>query len=218
MKSSSKMDFILRRIRTFTIYLFLTSILLLSACRRNERALVVGKIQNASDLATTEFVVDKIVFGSKTRRLALFKISEASFMAYSQAKVKAGIDLSKIRETDIRIEGQKIHVTLPSIEVINFSYPPANFVEDSLISNPSAFLSKIHIRDQEEFFRLAELDIRENLRYMGIVKTTQNHTRQLFKLLLETMGYDEIYINFQNDDLLIPKVNLLVDSEIITEQ
>ncbi len=197
---------------------FIAVAVVFSSCKKNERALVVGKIQNASDLATTEFVIDKIVFGTKTKKLALLKISEASFMAYSQAKVKAGIDLSKIREADIRIEGTKIHLELPPIEVINFSYPPASFVEDSLISDPKVFLNKIDIRDQEEFFRLAELDIRENLRYIGIVRTTQNHTRQLFQVLLGSLGYEEIYITFKSDDLIISKVNLLVDTETVVEQ
>jgi len=202
---------------TFTVLVVAITVLAFS-CNKNDRALVVGKIQNASDLATTEFVIDKIVFGTKTKRLAFFKINEASFMAYSQAKVKAGIDLSKIRESDIRIDGNKIHLRLPPIEVINFSYPPASFVEDSLISNPKIFLNKINIRDQEEFFRLAELDIRENLQYMGIVKTTQNHTRQMFNALLASLGYEEIYINFENDDLIISQVNLLVNPENLVAQ
>ncbi|WP_373493129.1 DUF4230 domain-containing protein [Aquiflexum sp.] len=205
---------------SFLVYplLLLTVAVLVSSCKKNDRALVVGKIQNASDLATTEFVIDKIVFGTKTKKLAFFKINEASFMAYSQAKVKTGIDLSKIRESDIRIDGDKIHLRLPPIEVINFSYPPASFVEDSLISNPRIFLNKINIRDQEEFFRLAELDIRDNLQYMGIVKTTQNHTRQMFNVLLGSLGYEEIYINFENDDLVISKVRLLANPENLVEQ
>lgn len=199
------------------VWLFTIAVSAIS-CKKNDRALVVGKIQNASDLATTEFVIDKIVFGTKTKKLAFFKINEASFMAYSQAKVKAGIDLSKIRESDIRIDGNKIHLKLPPIEVINFSYPPASFVEDSLISNPKIFLNKINIRDQEEFFRLAELDIRENLQYMGIVKTTQNHTRQMFNVLLGSLGYEEIYISFENDDLIISQVKLLVNPENMVVQ
>ncbi len=202
---------------TFIVLLF-ALVVSATSCKKNDRALIVGKIQNASDLATTEFVIDKIVFGTKTKRLAFFKINEASFMAYSQAKVKAGIDLSKIRESDIRIEGNKIHIRLPPIEVINFSYPPANFVEDSLISNPKIFLNKINIRDQEEFFRLAELDIRENLQYMGIVKTTQTHTRQMFNVLLGSLGYKEIYINFENDDLIISQVKLLANPENLVTQ
>lgn len=191
---------------------------ILMACAKDERALVVGKIQNASDLASTEFVIDKIVFGTKTRRLVFFKLNEASFLAYSQARVKAGIDLSKIKERDIEIEGKKISLILPPIEVINFSYPPSSFVADSLISNPRVFLNRINIRDQEEFFRMAELDIRENLRYMGIVRTTQNHTRQLFRVLLGSLGYEEVYISFENDDLIISKVNLLENIENLVEQ
>lgn len=150
----------------------------LTSCEKDERVMVVGKIQGASDLATTEFTIDKVVFGTKTKNLLWFKFNEAKFLAYSQAKVKTGIDLSKVREEDIQISGQKIELNLPPIEVINFSYPPSSFIEDSLISDPHNFLTKIDIRDQEEFFRLAELDIRDNLKYMGIVKTTQDHTRK----------------------------------------
>ncbi|MGF1636972.1 MAG: DUF4230 domain-containing protein [Cyclobacteriaceae bacterium] len=201
----------------FLLGLFLIISMLLSSCKKDERALVVGKIQNASDLATTEFVIDKIVFGGKTKSLLWFKLNEAKFVAYSQAKVKAGIDLSKIVEKDIQIDGSKIHLKLPSIEIINFSYPPSSFVEDSLISDPKVFLNKISIEDQEEFFRLAELDIRANLEYMGIVRTTQNHTRQMFNVLLTSLGYDEVYITFTDNRLIISQVNLLADQQELAE-
>lgn len=183
------------------------------SCQKDERALVVGKIQSAGDLVTSEFTVDKVVFGRKTKNLLWFKFNEANFMAYSQAKIKTGIDLTKIQEQDIVISGDKIDLKLPPIEVVNFSYPPDSFVEDSLISDPKVFLNKINLEDQEEFFRLAELDIRSNLQYMGIVKTSQGHTRQMFHLLLRSLGYREIYISFKNDELVIPQVNLMGMSE-----
>ncbi|MEX2593465.1 MAG: DUF4230 domain-containing protein [Anditalea sp.] len=188
-------------------------IFLLASCQNDERAMVVGKVQEASDMVTTEMVIDKVVFGTKTKNLLWFKFNEAKFMAYSQAKVKAGIDLSKITEKSIQITGRKIELKLPPIEVLNFSYPPSNFVEDSLISDPQVFLNEIDLRDQEEFFRLAELDIRDNLKYMGVVETTQNHTRKMFKLLLGSLGYKEIYITFENDELIIAKVNLTGEPE-----
>lgn len=184
------------------------SMCLLISCQTDDRVMVVGKIQGASDLVTSEFTIDKVVFGTKTKNLLWFKFNEAKFMAYSQAKVKTGVDLSKVREEDILISGRKIEVNLPPVEVINFSYPPSSFVEDSLVSDPKVFLTKINLHDQEEFFRLAELDIRENLKYMGLVKTTQDHTRKMFMILLESLGYEEIYISFQNDDLIISQVHL----------
>ncbi|MGB3587711.1 MAG: DUF4230 domain-containing protein [Tunicatimonas sp.] len=182
---------------------------LLLACKSEDRGLVVGKIQQASDLATTEFTVEKIVHGTKTKKIAWFiKLSEARFLAYSQAKIKAGVDLSQIEEGDIEIEGQKITLRLPPVKIVNFSYPPSSFQEDSVISNPKAFLNSISVADQESFFRDAELDIRNNLEYMGIVETTQNHTRTLLRQLLRSLNYEEVYISFSSDELLIDKVNL----------
>lgn len=192
-------------------------LLLLSACQRDERGLVVGKIQQASDLATTEFTIDKIVHGTKTKKIAWFiKLSEARFLAYSQAKVKAGIDLSRIEESDVDIEGRRITLQLPPIKVVNFSYPPSSFQEDTIVSDPSAFLNSISISDQEMFFREAELDIRNNLEYMGIVETTQNHCETLLRQLLRSLGYEEIYISFESDKLLIDKVNLSLEPETET--
>ncbi|MFC4871904.1 DUF4230 domain-containing protein [Negadavirga shengliensis] len=179
-----------------------------SSCDQDERAMVVGKIQQASDLVTSEFVIDKVVFGKKSRNLLWFRMNEAKFLAYSQAKVKTGIDLKKIKEEDIIIEGNKITLNLPSIEVITFSYPPSSFVEDSLISNPDRFLNSISLEDQEEFFRMAETDIRNNLQYLGLVKSSQEHTRKLLNTLLSSLGFQEIYIHFQDDRLVIPMVNL----------
>ncbi|WP_229683376.1 DUF4230 domain-containing protein [Echinicola rosea] len=188
---------------------------LLVGCKEDHRAMVVGKIQQAKDLATTEFLIDKVVFGTKTKKLLFINISESRFLAYSKATVKTGVDLGNLRPEDITIKGEMISLKLPPIEVVNFSYPPASFHEDSLISDTKAFLNTIKVRDQEEFFRLAELDIRSNLQYMGIVKTSQQHTRKMFEMLLKSLGYREIYIAFKSDELIIPQVNLLVDQDQI---
>ncbi|WKN43029.1 DUF4230 domain-containing protein [Tunicatimonas pelagia] len=193
----------LRRLLPWGIIVFLL------ACQPEDRSLVVGKIQQASDLATTEFTVEKIVHGTKTKKIAWFiKLNEARFLAYSQAKIKAGVDLSQIGESDVKIEGQKITLRLPPVKIINFSYPPSSFQEDSVISDPKTFLNSISVADQELFFRNAELDIRNNLEYMGIVETTQNHTRTLLRQLLRSLNYKEVYISFSSDELLIDKVNL----------
>ncbi|EON77110.1 hypothetical protein ADIS_2420 [Lunatimonas lonarensis] len=179
-----------------------------ASCKNNDRELVVGKIQQASDLVTAEFVVDKVVFGKKSKKVFFIPVNEASFLAYSQAKIKTGIDLNRITESDIVIDGTKISISLPPIEVINFSYPPDKFVEDTLISNPNRFLNNISLEDQEEFFRMAETDIRESLPYLGIVKTSQEHTRKMMHSLLKALGFNEIYISFQDDGLKIRQVTI----------
>ncbi|MEM6737951.1 MAG: DUF4230 domain-containing protein [Bacteroidota bacterium] len=183
--------------------------MLLVSCGRDNRALIVGKIHSASKLATTEFTIDKIVHGTKTKKIGWFiKLNEARFIAYSKAKVKAGVNLRNLKEEDIDIKDQSISLKLPPIEVINFSYPPQEFELDTRISKDK-FLNNITVFDQEEFFRRAEIDIRNNLQYMGIVETTQEHTRSMLIVMLKSLGYKEIYIEFESDELIIDTVLLL---------
>jgi len=164
--------------------------------------LVVGKIQQASKLSTTEFTVDKLVFGEKSKRILwVVKLKDAQFLAESQAKIKTGIDLQKIKEEDIDIDGNKINVLLPAVEVINFSYPAEKFKEIKYLSK-NVFSSKITLDDQEKFFQDAEIDIRNSMQYMNMVETTQNKTRTMLHAMLKNLGYKEIYIDFKEDKLI----------------
>lgn len=194
--------------------LIISIALLLLSChnKEEERALVVGKIQAASKLVTTEFTVDKIVYGTKVKKIAwLIKLNEARFLAYSQAKIKAGIDLTLLKPDDIKTSEQRIEIILPPIQVINFSYPPDHFKMDDEVSDTRKFLNEISLEDQEKFFQDAETDIRNSLQYMGIVKTTQQHTKTLLTGLLKSLGYKEIYISFKSDELVIDKVDLITE-------
>lgn len=184
---------------TITLLFILT--VLTTGCR-DDRGLVVGKVKKASKLATTEFTVDKIVFGVKRKRLVwVINLNEAKFIAHSQAIIKAGIDLEKLKEEDVTIQEKKISLKLPPVEVINFSYPAEKFMRDSIVSH-HAFLNKISLADQEEFFQDAEADIRNNLKYMDIVPLTEKKTALMLETMLRLMGYQEIYIDFHKGELL----------------
>tara|TARA_R110002124_G_scaffold57700_2_gene161257 strand:- start:11141 stop:11764 length:624 start_codon:yes stop_codon:yes gene_type:complete len=200
------MDSLKKRLLYITV--IVTIILSATACKKDDRGLVIGKIQRASDLVVTEFVVDKVVFGRKEKNILFVPVNEASFLAYSRAKIKTGLNLERLKEEDIIIDGNKITLHLPTIEVINFSYPPEDFVEDSLVSNPKRFLNSINLEDQETFFRLAEMDIRDQLPYMGLVETSQNHARKLMFTLLKSFAFDEIFIHFKSDSLKIRQIKL----------
>lgn len=177
---------------------------LLTACK-DDRGLVVGKIKKASKLATTEFTIDKIVYGVKRKRLLwVVKLNEAKFLAHSKAIVKAGVNLEKLQKDDVDIQGKSISLKLPAVEVINFSYPAELFEMDTLVST-DAFLNKISLEDQESFFQDAEVDIRNSLKHMNIIEATEKKTRLMLENLLRTLGYQEIYIDFHKGEL-IPEI------------
>src|SRR5210317_2238538 len=103
-------------IRTFiTIGLIMV---LLSSCKKNDESFVISKLQNASKLATTETVIDKVIVGYKEKRLVgLVKIGTAEFVANSKAYIKTGIDLNDLKPEDVKIEGKSISIDLPQIKV-----------------------------------------------------------------------------------------------------
>jgi len=139
-----------------------------------------------------------------------FKLSNAEFVAYSQAIVKTGIDLTKIKRDDIKIEGNIIELELPAIEVLDFAYPFERYVIDTILSDNDIF-NKVDVIDQEDFFRKAEVDIRKHLKYMGITEQTQENTRKMMERLLKNLGYEEIYIEFADSTNLIQEVLIVND-------
>ena len=191
------------------ICLYISLLMLFAAsCKNDKRYLVVSKIRQAAKLATTETTIDKVVFGTSDKRLlGIIHLNRARFVAYSTAFIKSGIDLNKVRPEDIKITDKMIQIELPHVEVINFSYPFKHFRIDEAITE-NAFLNKIDIFDQENFYRLAELDIRNNLKYTGLKEATEQKTRLLLEGLLKNLGYEEIYITFKEKGELLPEVDL----------
>lgn len=178
-----------------------------SCKEKDKRYLVVSKIQSASKLATCEAVVDKVIIGNKEKRLlGLISINEARFVAYSEATIKSGIDLTKIKPDDIKISGKRIELKLPAVEVLDFSYPFEKYKIDHSITK-DAFLNKMDIADHEHLYQEAELDIRRQLPFLGIRSTTEAKTRLMLEGLLRNLGYEEIYITFEKGDF-VTEVNL----------
>jgi len=183
------------------------ALLFFSACKPEEgRYFVVEKIQSSAKLASTETVIDKVVFGTKERKLlGLVRMNEAKFVAHTKAFVKTGIDLSKLTAEDVKIEGKRIEIMLPDVEVVNFSYPFESFRIDSNITE-SKFLNQLTIYDIEKFYQMAEIDIRNNLKYLGIRQASREKTSVLIRGLLENLGYREIYIQYKEGEF-IPEIN-----------
>ncbi len=191
-----------------TLFISLLLLLAFSSCQRNKRYLVVSKIKSTAKLATTETVINKVIIGQKKKSLfGLVRLGSAEFVAYSQATVKTGIDLTKLKHDDIKIEGNVIELNLPPVEVLDFSYPFSSYVMDTVLSDNDIF-NKIDVIDQENYYRMAENDIRQQLKFMGIVEQTKENTRKLLEGLLTNLGYKEVYITFADTNNLIQQVNI----------
>lgn len=176
------------------------SLAILCACNREpDRALVVSQVQSASQLATVEYVLNKIVLGSKEKKRFGIDLATSQFLARTEASIKAGIDLNKIREEDVEIEGDRIRIHLPAVEILNFSYPAENFqIDFNYFTNQR--MNQLSIEDVENFYRLGELAIRRDMHFLGIEKTAQDRTRVMLSGILNAAGFREVYLEFSPMD------------------
>ncbi|NOU16847.1 MAG: DUF4230 domain-containing protein [Bacteroidales bacterium] len=173
-------------------------IVLSASCSRPDEGLVVSKIQKASKLATAEFTLNKAVIATKGKTfLWVIKLNEAIFVANTQAIIKAGVDLEKLKKEDVDIDGKSIRIKMPYIEILNFSYPIDRVKIDSTISE-DAFMNKFSIQDYDKILEEAELKIRDVIPFIGIEESTKQKTRALLETLLRSLGYTEIYLEFKN--------------------
>ena len=168
------------------------------SCRKSDGGLVVSKIQKASKLATAEFTLNKAIVATKGKTfLWVIQLNEAIFVANTQAIIKAGIDLEKLKKSDVEINGKSIRISLPYVEILNFSYPIDKVVIDESITE-DAFMNKFSIKDYDNILEEAELKIREVIPYLGIEDATKQKTRALLETLLRSLGYTEIYLEFKD--------------------
>lgn len=63
-------------------------LILISSCKDEKRGLVIGKIQQASDLVVTEFVVDKVVSERRKKTYFLYLLMKPHFWLTPGQKLK----------------------------------------------------------------------------------------------------------------------------------
>jgi hypothetical protein len=198
------------------LFLISISIALLLGCKEDKRYMAVSKIKSTCALATTETIIDKVVIGYKDKRtfFRLFALGEATYLAETEATIKTGVRLEDIMPEDVTIEGDRIELRLPAIEVLNFDYP-FEAVRVNEVASRNALFNSVTVEDEETFLRMAESDIRKHLEYTGIVKQTQENVRGMLMGILTQLGFEEIYISFESDELI---QQIVIPQELLPEE
>lgn len=197
----------------FALILFLSLCFLIGnmACRKkidpNEqrRALIMNKLQSCAKLASVEYVVKKIIIARKTKKfLGLTLDRPASFLAETKAIIKAGIDLKKLKVEDIKIDRTNISITMPPIEIVDFSYPVSNFNIISQYTHNS-LISKLNLSQKDQLFQQGEIYIWNNISRLGIIKTAETNLRNMLTKLFKAMKFNLIDIQISENKTLNDK-------------
>lgn len=168
--------------------------LFLSCSRKSirEQKQEILSLKEMSDLATAEYSITKVVKANDNQ--TWFKIGDRKILLSCSGSIKAGIDLSLLKEENIMIEKKNIVLTLPPAKVIHLNIPPENITLE--YQQVGFFRDKYSYAEQNELMAQAEKQIRQAADSIGIIQSAESNARVFITGFLKRLGYENVTINF----------------------
>lgn len=173
-------------------------VLLLCQCQKKEagpdRMQQIMALQNMSHLATAEYVVTKVVKANDNK--TWYKIGDRKILMTAKASVVAGVDLSKLDSTAVRIDGDAIDIVLPHAKLLYVSMKPEDL--KTAYQDVSLFRDKFSEQEKNQLAKQAEIQIRESIPDLGVLVTAETNAQVFLDQFLKNLGYKTIRIRFEN--------------------
>lgn len=147
-----------------------------SACYYEEMVVKQAKRSDSND-SGIGFLVNKVTNSEITDEIVIL----------ANGKVRAGFDLTKIKETDIRIQGDTLSINLPKAEIFDVIINPSGYeiyVEDGTWSHEEVTALETSATEKLEK-NAKDFEIEKKASEIGITK---------LKALFKTFGVNEVII------------------------
>lgn len=170
-------------------------LLLFVSCRSKslpEQKQDILALKEMNDLATAEYTITKVVKASDNQ--TWFKLGRRKILISCQASIKAGIDLSGIKETDIEILDKQVTLYLPSARIITLNIPPENIKVEH--QDLGFWRDKFSNEEQNGLMIQAEQSIRHAADSLGIIQSAEGNAKAFIGSFLKRLGYEQINIEF----------------------
>lgn len=160
----------------------------------NNPYLIVKQVQTLSELTTTQFIMDAIVPTSSSRKLGNLVIGETNLLYIARGEVKAGLDLSKISETDVLIDGNTLKIILPAPEILD---EKIDVNQSQVYDYDRGFLNlgpDVAPELQTQAQRQTLAKIIENACQQKILDQANQKAIILISQLMQTAGYEKVEV------------------------
>ena len=150
----------------------------------------VGKITSLTELGTVEYVVTKIVKANDNA--TWYKFGDRKILFSCKAILKAGIDLSKLEDSDIKanIEKKSISITLPRAELLSVNLKPENI--KLIYEKTSITRSSFSNKERDAILAQGEADILKSVPDMGIFDDAENNAKLFLEAFLKQAGFTNV--------------------------
>lgn len=155
------------------------------------RPAVVQRIQRLQRLETVVYSMEKIVTGAQDNAYLPKFLGGDRILLIVHGEVTAGIDLAKLDESKIKVDGRAIELELPPAEIfstrIDNQRTRVYSRETGLFTTPDPNL-------ESEARREAERQIGQAAVESGILKTAATNARANLTGLLEALGFQSVVV------------------------
>ena len=170
---------------------------LLFSCKKKNNINEVFALREMSELATVEYMVTKIIRASDDQ--TWYKIGDRKILMSCEASVKAGIDMSAIKEENISIEGKSISLVLPKAHLISVNMKPENIKVE--YQETGLFRSNFSAGERDQLMAQGEAQIKRSVDSLGIIQTAETNASLFISNYLKQLGYNRIHIRFGNSSI-----------------
>ncbi len=176
---------------------YITAILILllwAGCKPKEekRPNALQMIKETGQLLTAEYTLSKIIKANDNK--TWYKVGNRKILMSCEAQVRAGVNLQNITEKNITVSNDSISLILPPPQFFSLNILPekikVQYQEVDMLRDPFS------AAEREGLLAQAEVQIRQTVDSLGILKTAEENATLYLQSLLQNAGFNKIGIRY----------------------
>ena len=153
---------------------------------------VIERIQRLQRMETVVFNMDKIVTGEKDNPILPDFIAGDRLLMIVHGQVVAGIDFSRLKREDIKIQGKEVRIHLPNPQILITRLDNAR---TKVYSRNTGLLVRVDPNLETQVRQEAEGELLQEAALGGIIINARDNARATVATLLQGMGFEKVEVD-----------------------
>jgi hypothetical protein len=153
---------------------------------------VIERIQRLQRMETVVFNMDKIVTGEKDNPILPDFIAGDRLLMIVHGQVVAGIDFSRLKNSDIKIQGKEVRIHLPNPQILLTRLDNAR---TKVYSRNTGLLVRVDPNLETQVRQEAEGELLQEAGLGGIIANARDNARATVTTLLLGMGFEKVEVD-----------------------
>jgi len=177
----------------YTLFILLLIAGLISSCGEETKEppkADVYEVKNIGLLSTSEYTIGKIIKLTDTPEW--YKLGDRKLLMSCKAKVKAGVDLKKLKDGDIEVTGNTITIVLPPAEITTFTMDPR--LRHTEMESVNGLRQGFSQSEKHEYMKQGEEAIRRDIEDTKILKDAEENAAMFLRDFYKQMGFEKVIV------------------------